>query len=269
MAATRWDERARLYFQRLEDDLHKLAGASETALESGLVHGPLDGLSDDDFASFCRCDPVDAEALVRLLEDLRARHFVKLLVCATRSVPEPLFLPMVKAGVRATYQEGFILPCVICHGRRRTMASLMALAKDGSDSDKAGAMKALYWGAVPQSHAYWPHGSRRTDIDKPDESVDDLARALAAWAAREFVRNPNVDVRLSLIPYLRRTSEVAPDEMKRAIRSLEESLEGRPDRDLAFSVLGQLPPSIRYPSLFREFRRRGARTVSISQSSLR
>jgi hypothetical protein len=88
-------------WQKLADDF--LAsyppGPYHDQLLEALVGSLPRELTEEELASFRRCDRVDPRELARLLADKRGRHVVKMIVFAARCVPEGLLEPMIRAGV--------------------------------------------------------------------------------------------------------------------------------------------------------------------------
>ena len=175
--------------------------------------------TEEEIAEFRRCDPEDSQELTRLLDDRQGRHVVKWIIFKAGIVPEALLVPTVRAGVRIadpSWNKQFIWPCVASHGRRRVLEILLDIAQRGSDQDKAGAANAWYWADVERfvCSAYYGPGHSLEEFGDP---VDDLRDRWTAWVVGEFVRNPNVDVRRSLLPWLPASYEADPAALQRAM----------------------------------------------------
>ena len=156
----------------------------------------------------------DMDWLTGALEDSNAKWFVEF---ALRHSPplfaEPLFDPLIQAAVyerNPSFNRVFVEPCIRSAGWRRTAQALLRYVRDGTDFEKAGAVNALYW-----TSAYGSPSPLEDQVPDPAESegesptatIDRLHRVLL----EEFVRNPDVDVRRSIVTWLRDASHYPPD----------------------------------------------------------
>lgn len=165
--------------------------------------GPVEGLPlPEELAAFQVCSPIDAAELRKLLQDKQRRVVVKLLIFASRVVPDPIFSDVVRAGVATenpSLNRLFIEPCCITHGRRRVLVELLEICKHGSSSEKRGAVDASYWAAMPCEARRWPYDEMRSEGGGEDDVIDDLMENFSDWAVREFVSNSDLDLRRSLV----------------------------------------------------------------------
>ncbi|XXX74175.1 hypothetical protein WMF30_41680 [Sorangium sp. So ce134] len=178
--------------------------------------GPLDGLaSPEALRAFQACAEADAAELSLLLRDRRLRLFVKLLMFATETVPAPLVADAVRAAVdtdNPSFNQHFVWACTIAHGRRPVLNELLKICESGSNREKHGVAGAVYWAVVPREDTtLWPFFKETARQLPPDEPIDDLLARFEDWAVAEFVRNPDLDVRRSLVFYLTRGKERHPD----------------------------------------------------------
>ncbi|MDB4928152.1 MAG: hypothetical protein JWM10_636 [Myxococcaceae bacterium] len=182
--------------------------------------GPIDGfVSSAALEAFVACEPADARELLGLLQHPRHRLLVKLLIFATKTVPEPLFEDTVRAGVltrNVSFNKHFIFPCAILYGRRRVAESLVSIFRHGTDREKCGTAGALYWCSVPRQEMYWPHEGGR-EKGGADGTVDDLLQLFEEAALEEFLRNPALDVRRALVPWVVSAAGRTPELGARAI----------------------------------------------------
>lgn len=216
--------------------------------------GPIDNVGTaEDLAAFRACEPPVALELAALLRHPRHRHFVKLLVFATEHVPDALFSEVVLAGVHTlnpSFNKHFIWPCTLVHGRRRVVAELIGICQSGSDLEKAGAARALYWGSAARERIYWPHHQHYTRYQgDPDAPVDDLLADFEEWALAEFIRNDDLDLRRALVSHVPAGLRRFPDLARSAI----EIARSHPDpfiRDRLRADLGESPllPCLPHPT---------------------
>jgi hypothetical protein len=130
-------------------------------------------------------------------------------------VAAPLFDPLIKTAVyerNPSYNRYFVEPCVRSTGWQPTAQALLVYVRDGTDFEKAGAVNALYWALGHSS----THGYDLEDrVPDPPESEGESPSATWHRAQRifleEFVRNPDVDVRRSIVPHLHDVSRYHSD----------------------------------------------------------
>jgi hypothetical protein len=84
-------------------------------------------------------------------------------------------------------------------------------ARDGTDFEKAGAVNALYWAFAYRSDPSDPEDR----VPDPEESEGESPSATGVRfhkvVLEEFVRNPDVNVRRSIVTFLRDASDYPPD----------------------------------------------------------
>lgn len=204
--------------------------------------GPLEGIAPGEaLEAFMACGPTDAHELRGLLRHPRHRLLVKLLILATKTVPEPLFEDTVRAGAltnNPSFNKHFIFPCAISHGRRRVAECLLEVFEHGTDRERRGAAGAMYWCSVPREHMYWPHEGGR-ERPSPDEPIDDLIQLFEDAALQEFLHNPALDVCRALVSWLPNAARRAPALGARAIAAARE----HPDEYIRQRVLCDLGES--------------------------
>ncbi|MDO9022286.1 MAG: hypothetical protein Q8S73_31505 [Deltaproteobacteria bacterium] len=175
---------------------------------------------------------------------------MKLLIFATKTVPEPLFEDTVRAGVltsNVSFNKHFIFPCAILYGRRRVAESLLGIFMHGTDREKCGTSGAVYWCSIPRQEMYWPHDGGR-ERGSADGSIDDLLQLFEDAALEEFLHNPALDVRRALVPWVvsaaRRTPELGARAIAIAQEHVDEYIRQRVLCDLGESeLIPCLPPS--------------------------
>jgi hypothetical protein len=208
--------------------------------------GPIPGLfTDQDLDAFRSATEDDARTFERLVEHPLHRHIVKLVVLATRHVPEWLVHSLLRAAcltVNPSFNRHFVAPCLLRFGRRRVVSELIEIARRGSDQLKIGATNALYWGAIAREDEMWPDAQRYEPFDgPPDEPVDDLLEQFAVWAVREFLINKALDVRRVLVHHIAsasvRDTEQGGEAIDLARRHPDEFIRARLHYDLGESAL--------------------------------
>ncbi|MFE3206190.1 hypothetical protein [Embleya sp. NPDC059237] len=121
------------------------------------------------------------------------------------SLPDELFAPLMAAAVHdpdPSFCRWFVEPAVYAFGRRRVMAALVDYLRDGTDAERAGAVRAWYMAHVPlradHSPAYGPGGVREP---APDEAQE----ARTAWleaSMRVFADTTDPRMRHRVLPNL-------------------------------------------------------------------
>ena len=83
-----------------------------------------------------------------------------------------------------SYNRDFIQPCVQSFGPETVRIQLLEYLESGSDAEKAGAASALYW------------------VRGDGDSTSEVWQRICCQMLREFVHNPNLEVRRRIIPML-------------------------------------------------------------------
>jgi hypothetical protein len=142
-------------------------------------------------------------------------------------VPGRLLGPMLRAGVlepSPSFNRDFIEPCVASLGARQVMEVLLRYLESGTDAEKAGAASALYWvGSNPRN-----------------EDLDDLSQRLRCRMLREFVDNPDLNVRRRIIPMLRLEPDAYPEELRPLLPVAIRVARSHPDEYIRHRVEVQL-----------------------------
>ncbi len=173
-----------------------------------------------------RNTPDDWRWLAEALSDSERKWFVAG-IFRIHSVPKRLLGPMIRAGVlernpRANRQ--FIQPCVQSCGARQVLEVLLRFLETGTDAEKAGAASAMYWTL---------ENPRNEDLAGPGERV--RHRML-----REFVANPDLEVRRRIIPMLDLEPAAYPGELRPLIPVAVEIARSHPDTYIRHRVEVQL-----------------------------
>jgi hypothetical protein len=134
---------------------------------------------------------------------------------------------MLRAGVlerNPSANRVFIEPCVKSLGGRRVLEALLRYLESGTDAEKAGAASALYWA----------FGNPR------NEELGELWERIRCRMLREFVGNPDLNVRRRIIPMLQLEPEAYPEELRPLIQRAIEIARSHPDEYIRHRVEVQL-----------------------------
>lgn len=135
-------------------------------------------------AHYLRASPEDLKWLGAALQDERKKWFVARLMRLTESVPQELLEPLLLAAISeqdASRNRHFVEAAVRGAGVEPVHERLLGYMRQGTEAEKAGAMRALYWCPPPDADA-----------------VKERARGLL----EAFVREDNLDVRRTALSRL-------------------------------------------------------------------
>ena len=204
-----WDELYRLWSELLHtpgDDFQRLMRAARIRV--------------------ARNTPDDWRWLEEALDDAGRKSFVAG-IFKLHPVPGRLLGPMVRAAVLAPSAAAgrwFVTPCVKSLGARRVLERLLRYLESGTDAEKAGAVSALYYAG-----------------DNPrNEEVADLWERLRCRMLREFVGNPDLDVRRRILPSLKLEPEAYPEELRPLVPVAVGIARSHPDEYIRHRVEVQL-----------------------------
>lgn len=168
-------------------------------------------------------------------------------------VPEPLFEPMLRTAVyenNPSLNRLWIEPCLATFGIRRVNERLLKYLEEGTDFEKAGAVNALYWaqgGSGTHLEILTDHCITRETIDAvlprlraEVQSMPDLWQRKREMLLREFVSNPHVDVRRSIIPGLTLNKEKYPENLHPLVDEAIQIARGHTDDYIRHRVEVQL-----------------------------
>lgn len=185
----------------------------------------FDGLSEDDFEFLAEC-----------LYDKKRALLAGRLLC-DKPIPESLFEPLILAAI---YEEDlnncrvFIEPCGLTFGYRIVCEWLLAFIESGTEAEKAGAVRALYWASPEQARLR--HEERADVLDREARALQPFRRRLRSKLLREFVECQDADLRRLIVNQirLRYTDYRLVDWIKvRRARQVVRALHGHDDsRDL-------------------------------------
>jgi len=163
----------------------------------------------------------DIAWLERALLDPERREFATVAVRQAWRVPEALFVPVLHAAVvseASGASRSLIEPLVATFGHRTVNEALLGVFSVGTNFEKLGAIRALYW-AQPQLET--PGRSRGVGLDAatPDSrrawlALADLWSKKSKLFLEEFVHNRAPEVRSALIPHLDLEPRRHPPELR-------------------------------------------------------
>jgi len=174
-----------------------------------------------------RNTPDDWQWLTEALADEERRWFVAL-VFERQTLPRRLLGAMVRAGVltrNPSSNRRFIEPCVEAYGGRRVLELLLRYLETGSDAEKAGAVSAEYW-------------------VRGNEDLADLRERFRCRMLREFVGNPDLEVRRRIIPLLELDPKVYPQELRPLVPVAIQVARSHPDEYIRHRVEVQLGANV-------------------------
>ncbi len=168
-------------------------------------------------------------------DDRRARrlaHAVRKPLLERARLPEELFVPLMAAAVHdpdPSFCRWFVEPAVYAFGRRRVMAALVDHLRNGTDAERAGAVRAWYAAHVPlradRSPAYGPGGVRDPALDESQ----DLEHAWWEASMRVFAEAADPRMRHRLLLGLPTSRAAHPPHLHELFESTLVSARAHPD----------------------------------------
>lgn len=164
----------------------------------------------------------DYEWFSKALLDDKKKWFVLFITSDVfGGVPKRIYKTMLRAAVYEndpSLNRAFIEPCINNFGHRRVITEFLNYLENGTNREKSGAVRALYW-TIPKLE--FPKNTKeftfKNATRKSKEllhSLKDLERKKRDLFLKEFVKNTDLDVRRSLIPFLKLKPELYPDNLK-------------------------------------------------------
>lgn len=187
-------------------------------------------------AAFSQLTAEDEQWFADALVDSERKWFVLFVLYESLLVPKFLFEPLLRAAiyeVDPSYNGRFIKPALVAFGWRRVNQHLLETLERGSDFEKAGAVNAFYWSTIPYVH--WGG-----DEVKTTEDLTDLRIRKRQMLLKEFVQNPDVQVRRSIIPSLNLDPADYPEELAALIPKAIEIAQTHPDEYIRHRLQIQL-----------------------------
>ncbi len=150
----------------------------------------------------------DIDWLTRALALPQQKWFVVGFLEAATSIAEALFCPIMAAAideVNPSLNRNFVEPCVRAFGGRRVIEHLLDVLETGADSQKAGAVNALYWAHVPFEFSGDPSEFSYARAWMDTHAYEEFCRLQQrerTLCLKTFVTNKDLHVRRSLIAHL-------------------------------------------------------------------
>ena len=146
--------------------------------------------------------PEDVIGLERSLQEVRPGMELASFFQYLTWMPESLFTPILARGLREPAEGVFVRASVACFGHRRVIEWLLGVFEAGSDTEKVSACDCLYWAQPGLRYV----GKANFDLRVPTEEsraafelLYDLRVRKAEQLLREFLRNPDRDVRAAIL----------------------------------------------------------------------
>ncbi|MDX6743909.1 hypothetical protein [Actinocorallia sp. A-T 12471] len=158
----------------------------------------------------------------------RARGALRAAFRQEMVLPESAFDALVRAAVHdpdPSRNRQFVEPALNAFGRRRVRAALLDYLRTGSDAERAGAVRAWYWTALPLKLPQVR--AEQADPEPDDRSV--LNREYARAALEEFVHNEHLDVRRCILPGLALSRSAYPEELHHLVDAATAIARAHPD----------------------------------------
>ncbi len=155
------------------------------------------------------------------------------------NLPPEVFAPLLRIAVyeaNPSFNRGFIEPCLRAFGYRKVLEALLEYVRYGTNREKAGSARALYWAQQPLLFPDWIDRERKgqnpeelqqalqefgqerlkaeQDFQQIWDGVLDVRRAISRALLQEFVENANLDVQRSIVAHLSFDPSKYPDELK-------------------------------------------------------
>ncbi|MCW3096795.1 MAG: hypothetical protein JWL77_2413 [Chthonomonadaceae bacterium] len=188
--------------------------------------------------------------------DERRRCFLRSLFHSSRlpeteGVPEWMFGPMMYAAVYEqdpSFNDHYIEPCLRCFGPHRVNDELFRYLETGTNLEKAETIDAFYHSMDRWAiEAFYRSTGGEAD---PPEYYSNLNQRLQDWLLTEFVANPDIELRRSIIMYLRLDPENYSQELRPLLPHAIKLAQEHPDkyiRNLIEIALGSKVPTLHMP----------------------
>jgi hypothetical protein len=163
------------------------------------------------FQRFTPLQRDDIEWFKQALSDDTKNRFVAFVFSFLNiPLPDDLYEIMLRTAVYEidpSYNRWFVDPCIEAFGLRRVNHSLLEVVRNGDNFEKAGAVNALYHASPPGlafkgiPPAYTKEYAMPESVEAYEEFTD-LRMERDCLFLQEFVNNPDISLRQSLIPHL-------------------------------------------------------------------
>ena len=151
----------------------------------------------------------DFQWLAGALQDENQKWFAAFVVTRVEPLPECLYLPLIQAGVSEpdpSLDGRFIQPCAWNFGLRRVNTTLLDILETGTNLEKAGAAKAMYWArsarAFVAGRGWMQAITCGEKIREIHDDLSDLEERRCRLVLNEFVQNEDEYLRRNIFPSL-------------------------------------------------------------------
>lgn len=162
----------------------------------------------------------------------RLAHRVRKPLLERAGLPEELFAPLMAAAVYDPdpgFCRWFVEPAVYAFGRRRVMAALVDHLRFGTDTERAGAVRAWYSAHVPlradRSPAYGPDGVRDPALDE----TRDIKHSWLEVSMRLFAETADLRMRHRVLLDLPASRTAYPPRLHGLLESTRATARAHPD----------------------------------------
>lgn len=159
-------------------------------------------------------------------------HAVRKPLLERASLPEEWFAPLMAAAVYdpdPSFCRWFVEPAVYAFGRRRVMAAFVDYLRTGTDTERAGAVRAWYSAHVPlradRSPVYAPGGVRNPALDE----TRDIKVAWLEASLRVFAEATDLQMRHRVLLNLPTSRATYPPSLHKLFESTLASARAHPD----------------------------------------
>ena len=191
----------------------------------------------------------DVEWFKQALEHDAKKRFVAFVFSRMKiPLPEELYEFMLRAAIyeiNPSYNRWFVEPCIEAFGLRSVNNSLLEVVKNGDNFEKAGAVNALYWARLGLAFRSIPPAYTK-EYALP-ESVQAYEELADVWMYRdclllkEFVNNPDLEVRQNIISHLKLDDAAYfPEDIRPLVKEAIKIAENHEDEYIRHRVAVQL-----------------------------
>ncbi|MEW6737844.1 MAG: hypothetical protein AB1489_41580 [Acidobacteriota bacterium] len=167
---------------------------------------------------------IDLDWPINALSDEKKKRFVAYCFANQIKLPQELFFPMIKAAIYEpcpSSNRSFVEPCIKTFGHRVVNLALLEVLENGTDFEKVGAVNALYWAQVQLTFNFavtdYKVENATAESQKEYSALSDIRLKKQCLYLKEFINNPNIEVRRSIIASLPLDKDSYPDALKELV----------------------------------------------------
>lgn len=176
-------------------------------------------------------------------------------------LPEAFFALLMRIGVYEadpSFNRSYIEPCLRAFGYRKVLEALLNYLEHGTNREKAGAARALYWAQLPLLLPSWDDRARswqnqeelqqalqifaqeretaKQVFQHMWDTLANLRSQIALTLLKEFIANEDLDVRRSILPQLSLKPSRSPAEWQPLISVAIQLARTHPDNYIRHRV---------------------------------